>query len=331
MKTLFNESALPVIGIGSLRDGNGCEIERSSCIAEIRRACIEYGCFYVYDHGIDECSRVALFEAAIAFFSLPPAVKQALSIKNSAQFRGYTEMLGEITAGQPDWHECLDIQPLASRLLEPPVAEDGHVLDDPGQWPAGLPDFRQAMIRSWDDRLAMARRLVRGLALSLGLSIDYFDRFHGLDLCDLRLSHYPAVVPQHSGATALGMNAHVDLGFLAILDQDENDGLEVLIDGTWRAIPFLSGTYIVNIGLMMQRWTNDLYQAPWHRVRLSRQRSRYAAPFFYEPRPDAVIEPLAICCGPDAPAAYAASTVGDYFDTAFTKAYRAPPNIGMAQ
>lgn len=296
-----------------------------SCAHEIGRACAERGFFYITGHGIPEERRLRLFEAAHAFFDLPLREKERLSLRRNDQYRGYTAMRGEITAGERDWHECLDIQPLTSRLAETDGRCGAHVLDDPGQWPNGLTQFAEAVTAAWDDRVSIAWRLVEGLALSLGLPDEYFHKFHGLDLCDLRLSHYPAVPEAPADGSALGMNAHVDLGFLAIIDQDSVGGLEVLgDDGAWRDAPPLPGAYLVNIGLMMQRWTNDRYRATWHRVRLSREGSRYAAPFFYEPRPSAVVAPLPECCGPDDPPRYPSCTVGDYFERAFTSAYRSP-------
>lgn len=324
MTALPCKQTLPVIDITPLRDLDASGAAMARCAQEIRQACLESGVFYITGHGIPDAHRAELFSAAEEFFASPQEVKDALSLKKSAQFRGYTSMYGEITAGKADWHECLDVQPLASRLQPGTLSPDNHVLDDLGQWPAGLPDFSRVIMQTWDDRLALARRLVKGFALSLDLPAGHFDQFHGLDLCDLRLSYYPAVEYPPSDETALGMNAHVDLGFLAILDQDETSGLQVLQGDVWReAIP-RPGTYLVNIGLMMQRWTNDAYRATWHRVRLSRGKDRYSAPFFYEPRPDAVVEPLSVCCGPHNPPAYPPCTVGEYFDKAFTTAYLDP-------
>lgn len=324
MIALPNRNALPVIDVEPLVNPAASERDRTRCAGEIREVCQRNGFFYVSGHGIAEQRRVELFDAARAFFDLPLANKEALSLRRSAQFRGYTAMLGEITDGRRDWHECIDIQPLLSRLADTEQGGNGHVLDDPEQWPSGLPEFRHAVMDTWDDRVALARSLVEGFALSLGLPASFFDRYHGLALCDLRLSHYPAIDRLPDDTAALGMNAHVDLGFLAILDQDTVGGLEVYQDGTWHQAPPLPGAYLINIGLMMQRWTNDCYQATRHRVQLPTGASRYSAPFFYEPRPDAVVEPLAKCCAPDNAPRYPPCTVGEYFERAFTNAYRSP-------
>lgn len=318
---------VPVVDVQPLVDKDGGTASALADTAEaIGVACREVGFFYIENHGIDEAELDDVLDVARRFFDLPPARKHKLDMATSAQFRGYLSLGEEVTAGGRDWHECIDLQPWSERATgqqAPGVTPGGHPLDDPGQWPCDLPEFREVMMRAWDQRYALSTRLSEGLALSLGLKADHFAPYMGNELCALRLSHYPPPAEDPDEAeTPLGMGAHHDNGFLAVLQQDEAGGLEVRnADGDWIAAPHRPGALLVNVGLMMQRWTNDRYRATWHRVQPPRGRHRYSAPFFFEPRYEAVIEPLAVCCGPDNPPRYRPCTFGPFLDDEFTTAY----------
>lgn len=309
---------IPIIDIGPLVDPAAAPGDLQRAVDEIGAACLNVGFFYVRNHGIPESHRGDMLREMERFFALPEAQKMELHIGKSTQFRGYVPLRGEVTSGKQDWHECIDLQPLAGR-----GAAGGHPLDDPGQWPVALPSFRQVMMRSWDELYTLSGRIAEGMALSLGLDRHYFDPFAGGELCSLRLLHYPPFIrtvgPDQVDA---GFGAHVDYGFLAVLQQDEVGGLEVQnADGEWILAQHIPGTFLVNIGLMMQRWTNDRYRATWHRVQLPQGQGRYSMPFFYEPRYDAVVEPLAVCVDEDNPPRYEPARFGDMVTEWFSRAY----------
>lgn len=321
------EGGIAVVDIGALVTPDASPAEVRRAVDGLAHVCATGpGTFYIVNHGISADERTATFDAVKRFFDLPLADKMALSIgRSSSQFRGYVPMCGEVTGKKRDWHECIDLQPLAGAAEGGDGAsDDRHPLDDPGQWPEALPVFREAMMRRWSRMYRLGSVLTNGIALGLGLPDGYFDAFAGNALCSLRLSHYPSFT---DGAAApdidAGMGAHYDLGFLAVLDQDETGGLEVrLPDGTWMPARPMPGTLAVNIGLMIQRWTNDRYRASFHRVSLRREASRYSVPFFFEPRADTVVEPLAGCCGPDRPPRYEPIRFGEFMNDSFSVAYR---------
>jgi isopenicillin N synthase-like dioxygenase len=318
----------PVIDVGPLLDGAADPEARIAAAREIGQACRAGGLFYIHNHGIPEARRRAALQTARRFFALDPGRKAKLGIPPAGQFRGYVRLGGEVTQGQRDWHECIDLQPLF-RDGRPAdvVGEDrlrcGHPLDDPGQWPDGFPDFREVMMRAWDDMWNLSEALVDGIALSLGLPSGHFTPHTGVGLCSLRLAHYPPLVEGDGDDVDAGMGAHCDNGFLTILCQDDVDGLEVrLPDGSWVPAPHRDGAYLVNVGLMTQRWTNDLYKAAWHRVTLPKHNHRYSIPFFFEPKHDAVVVPLDICCSDENEPRYEPCVFGEYLNSTFAKAYR---------
>jgi isopenicillin N synthase-like dioxygenase len=333
--TAFKE--VPVISIAPLVTPDPGAEELRRTVGQIGAACRDVGFFYVTDHGIPQAESHRLFRAAREFFALPLEEKMKIRLGITEQFRGFVPLGGEITGGKTDWHECLDLQPRSGRHADTIAAAaaergtDQHPLDDPGQWPAALPSFRESVMRAWDQLWGLSSRIAAGMALSLGLDEHHFAPYHGVELSDLRMVHYPpyneTVGRAAPGRLPMdevdhGFGAHVDYGFLAVLQQDEVGGLEVRnAEGAWIAAPHIPGTFLVNIGQMMQRWTNDRYHATWHRVQLPGAVDRYSIPFFFEPRYDALIEPLDVCCDAADPPRYEPCEFGPYVVDLFSKAY----------
>jgi isopenicillin N synthase-like dioxygenase len=327
-------SQIPVIDVGPLVTPGPDARALRQAASRIGEACRDVGFFYITNHGIPEPESEALLAEAKRFFGLPAAEKMKLRLGQTSQFRGFVPVGGEVTAGKTDWHECLDLQPLSGRdatsiaaAAAQRRANGRHPLDDPGQWPSCLPSFPAAMMRAWDQRYRLGARIAAGMALSLGLDPDFFAAFAGVELSDLRLIHYPPSSgaalpgPPASGDEDYGFGAHVDYGFLAILQQDGVGGLELRNSaGAWIPAPHIPGTFLVNIGQMMQRWTNDRYRATWHRVRLPAA-DRYTIAFFAEPSFNAVIEPLDTCCDDGNPPRYEPCQFGPYVVELFSKAY----------
>jgi isopenicillin N synthase-like dioxygenase len=120
--------------------------------------------------------------------------------------------------------------------------------------------------------------------------------------------HYP---PQRGriDESQLGAGAHTDYGCLTILAQDGVEGLQVRnVQGEWIDAPPIAGTFVVNIGDMMARWTNDLFASTKHRVINRSGQERYSLPFFYDPEYDAEVVCLETCSGPDNPPRYPPTT-----------------------
>ncbi|MEU5214582.1 2-oxoglutarate and iron-dependent oxygenase domain-containing protein [Streptomyces sp. NPDC020807] len=328
---------VPVISIAALVTPDPEPEELRKTVEQIGQACRDVGFFYIKDHGVTAEDSAAMFRASREFFALPLEEKMKIRLGITEQFRGFVPLGGEVTGGKTDWHECLDLQPRSGRNADTIAAaaaarsRDDHPLDDPGQWPPALPSFRETVMRAWDQLYGLSARISAGMALSLGLDEHFFAPYHGDELSDLRMVHYPPY-NEAIGSTAPealsmdevdhGFGAHVDYGFLAVLQQDEVGGLEVRnAEGDWIPAPHIPGTFLVNIGQMMQRWTNDRYRATWHRVQLPGAVDRYSIPFFFEPRYGAVIEPLDVCCDADNPPRYEPVQFGPYVVDLFSKAY----------
>ncbi|MCZ6520076.1 MAG: hypothetical protein O6848_01090, partial [Bacteroidetes bacterium] len=160
-----------------------------------------------------------------------------------------------------------------------------------------------------------------GLALSLGLERDYFKPFTNRSHSTMRVLHYPISVNEQKEDIGDGIGQHIDYGFLTILAQDKVGGLEVKNSANeWISAPYIPGTFIINIGHMMQRWTNDFYKATLHRVKTKGNKDRYSFPFFYEPNFDTVVTPLEICCQENPPR-YEPFHFGNYIIDKFAHSY----------
>jgi isopenicillin N synthase-like dioxygenase len=193
-----------------------------------------------------------------------------------------------------------------------PDVRAGKPLHGPNQWPGDLPGFRAAILAYYAAMEDLAKLLLCGMALSLDLDEHWFADKTRKALAYLRLLHYP---PQQGliDEREIGCGAHSDYGCLTILAQDEVGGLQLRNSaGDWIEAPPIPGTFVINLGDQMARWTNERYQATPHRVINRSGRERYSIPFFFDPDYDAVIECLPTCQGPDNPPKHQPITGGEH-------------------
>ncbi|MET9486746.1 2-oxoglutarate and iron-dependent oxygenase domain-containing protein [Nocardia sp. NPDC006630] len=281
---------LPIIDIARFR---GSDTERAALLDELRYAAHEVGFFYVVGHGVPEELTSGIFEVAREFFALPP--QQRLEIENihSPQFRGYTSTGHEYTAGAPDRREQIDIGP--EREAVPATAGDPawRRLIGPNQWPSALPRLRQVTLAWQAEALRVSREVLRALAVALGQDEGYFDAWFDAEASThVKIIHYPG---QDSAGSDQGVGAHKDYGYLALLQQDEVGGLQVQGPDGWIDAEPVPGSFVFNIGEMLEIATQGYLIATRHRV-VSPPAGvdRYSVPFFLGPRLDAVVEPLVL-------------------------------------
>jgi isopenicillin N synthase-like dioxygenase len=292
--------------------------DHNATVEAIRKACLESGFFYVAGHGI-EIADVLLHMKL--FFELPVSEKKAVA--DSTLSRGYTSMREETldpanqTTGDTKegfYVGALDI-PVDDLRYNP------SKLAGPNQWPDALkcpslsnPDaFKTTMINYLDKILTLSLSISRLIAESLTLPSDYFDDALTKDpLASLRLLHYEATMSD-TNAGVYSCGAHSDYGMITVLLTDENDGLQIYDKRgckEWVPVPTITGCFVVNLGDMLERWTNGMYCSTLHRVINVSGRERYSAPFFLEPAFDTVVECLHTCCSFENPARYPPITSG---------------------
>lgn len=289
-------SLLPDLDIsGFLADPHGSA--GADFVRRLREACHGPGFCYLTGHDVAPALDAAIMSAARAFFTLPESDRLALAIASSPHFRGYTVLGGERTKGASDWRDQLDVGPEEDAVAVPAGAPAWLRLRGPNQWPASLPRMRPTVLAWMSAMHGLGLAVLRALALGLGRPLDTFDAAV-LPRGDphLKLMRYP---PQLPGAeTRQGVGWHHDSGLVSFVLQDEVGGLEVQAgDDVVEALP-KAGTYVVNLGEMLQAATSGYLRATKHRVRSPPPgRQRISVAYFMHPRLECVFEPIEL--GPE--------------------------------
>lgn len=269
---------------------------------EIDEALVSDGFFVVAGHGVPQAVVAAAFDASHRFFALAEADKQRWHINRWPLKRGF--------------------DPIGWQSLDPGMPPDvkesfylGVEAIGPNQWPdeALVPGFRAAMAAYSAAMEALARRLMALFETAIGLPAGHFDAFMRHPTCTTRLLHYPPQ-PADAAPGQIGCGAHTDWGALTLLAQDDAGGLQVQrADGAWLDVAPVPGAFVVNVGDMMQRWTNDRWRSTMHRViNRASGRDRWSIAYFFDLDAESVIVPLAACTSAERPARYAPVTAGEH-------------------
>ena len=254
------------------------------------------------------------------FFARPDAEKLHIDITQTQHHRGY----GAIATEQLDPSRPSDLKETFDMGLHLPAEHPEVLAGKPLRGPNRHPDLAgwQALLEQhYLDMHELAKTLLRAMALALGIERDFFDRRFEQPISVLRLIHYP---PRQTASSAAqqGAGAHTDYGCVTLLYQDDAGGLQVQnLQGEWIDAPPIDGTFVVNIGDMLARWSNDRYKSTPHRVISPLGVDRYSMPFFAEPHPDTEISCLPGCQSPEHPAKYAPISCRDYMLSRFAETY----------
>ncbi|MEM9629064.1 MAG: 2-oxoglutarate and iron-dependent oxygenase domain-containing protein [Pseudomonadota bacterium] len=307
--------SLPVIDIAGLASSDAQA--RRSVGTALHEACSTYGFFYCTGHGVPEALMDAVMSEVRALFDLPDAAKARLDKAASPCNRGYEALGGQTLqpGAMPDRKEGFYI----SEEVTEGDPRLGRFNQGPNQWPTDLPAFRPVMMAYFGALSVVGATLMRGMALSLDLEEDAFEPFTRQPLATLRLLHYPPSRPEMPDE--MGAGAHTDFGGLTLLMQDEVGGLQVKGPDGWIDAPPMPGAYIVNLGDMIARWTNDRYRSTVHRVINRSGRERYSVPFFYTGNPDYQVSCIPTCLEPGETPKYPTVTVEDHLKAMYARTY----------
>ncbi|MGH9940111.1 MAG: isopenicillin N synthase family dioxygenase [Blastocatellia bacterium] len=268
--------------------------DRHAVAAEIGRACRECGFFYIIGHDVDEDLQQRLERLSRQFFAQDVETKMEIRMARGGRaWRGYFPVGGELTSGQPDLKEGVYFG--AELGDDHPMALAGVPMHGPNLFPSNIPEFREAVLEYIAAMTGLGHALMRGIALSLGLDESYFaERYTGDPLILFRIFNYPAppTTATTAAATGWGVGEHTDYGLLTILKQDESGGLQVKSQSRWIEAHPVPGSFVCNIGDMLDRLTSGLYRSTPHRVRNMSGRDRLSFPFFFDPNFNAEVEPL---------------------------------------
>jgi isopenicillin N synthase-like dioxygenase len=292
--TESGEEGLPIVDVGSLwRDATDDQLCRLG--AEVHSACRSIGFFYIVNHGVPRDVIEDAFAANRRFHALPLSDK--LRIKLNRWHRGYQTFAGSTLVSSARFAPARHPNQLESFFIRHEVdpADPGYTvkpLQGPNQWPDD-PDFRDT-VSCYDTAMCeLGMRLLRVFSTAIGECPDFFAEHFSPPTTALRLIHYPPA-PRDRPRDLYGAHPHTDYGFLTILAQDDVGGLEVRQpDGAWQPVPFVADSFVVNIGDILARWTNDGFNSTPHRViNPSPKRDRYSIGYFFDPSLDTQISTL---------------------------------------
>jgi isopenicillin N synthase-like dioxygenase len=275
---------IPVVDVSGLLHGD--ETQRRAVAAELGRAAREVGFLYVTGTDVPPGLYDGLLEATQRFFALPVEDKMAVYIGRSRNHRGYVPPGEEVLGGQTrDLKEAYDL------ALDLPVDDPdwltGNPLLGPNLWP-DLAGFAEPVMAYYDAVMALGRALLHGFALALGEDESFFDAHVRKPPSQLRLLHYPH---DAEAGDVVGLGAHTDYECFTLL-RSTSPGLEVLnADGIWVDAPPVSDSYVVNIGDLLELWTNGEFVATTHRVRKVVE-ERWSFPLFFNVDYRTVVAPL---------------------------------------
>ncbi len=325
--------SLPILDFSRLSAGPD---EAAQFRNDLRDAMHEVGFLYLAGHGIPPELTDSMLDVSRRFFDLPEEQKLAVENIHSPQFRGYTRVGGELTDNAVDWREQIDIG------VERPAVEPGAGVADywrlegPNLFPAELPEM-QKIAAEWTAKLSeISLTLLRALAVSLGAPEDTFDEaFAAQAFPLLKVVRYPG---ESDPDPVQGVGSHRDGGVLTLLlVEPEKGGLQVDYKGEWIDAPQVPGTFVVNIGEMLELATDGYLKATLHRVISPlRGTDRISLPFFFNPALDATMPQLAVA--PQFSAKARGLSVDPtnspilqtYGDNALRYRFRAHPNVVAA-
>jgi isopenicillin N synthase-like dioxygenase len=306
-------TAIPVLDLTAARGGGVGEFDAAAAGLDgmLRSA----GFVYLSGHGVPDSSVLAVREQSRRFHALP--LEEKLKLRLDRNFRGYipintstivTSSVAKVE--KPNQSESLML--MHEVAADDPAALAGEPLQGPNQWPREdlVPGFRSTMENYVTEMTGLAHLMIGLIARALGADRAALMRHFEKPTTFLRLLHYP---PQPEEAGLFGSAPHTDYGFITLLAQDDVGGLEVRNKaGDWIAAPPLPGTFVMNVGDILARWSNGVFVSTPHRVINRSGRERYSQPFFFDPAMTSLIEAFPSCVEEGAVPKYPPVLYGDY-------------------
>jgi len=295
---------LPIIDLGPYFRGEDGALETMG--REMAAACANVGFFYITNHDVPEDLIAGAFAQSKRFHALPLAAKQSLALgqNNIGYMAMNTSMQAHSTvhkATTPNQNESFFVT--HDRGPDHPDVVNKTPLRGQNHWPDHLPDFRQGVMAYFAALNALGQRLLPAFAVALGMPSDYLDDdFANENNATLRLLHYP---PTRVVDNDFGAAPHTDNSFMTILARAEVPGLAIrLSSGEWLPPPIIPRTFLVNIGNMLRRMSNDRFLSTPHGVIVDGDRDRYSIAYFHSPNPYRMIRVAPSCIDAAQPAKY---------------------------
>jgi isopenicillin N synthase-like dioxygenase len=301
----------------------------STLATEIASALEQIGFMLIVGHDVPQSLIDRTFAQAHRFHAQPLARKLDLRMNdanNGYMAQGqYAIVTSEHNVtDQPEGNEAFFVK--RERAADDPQVQPGRRLAGPNLWPDNLPGFKDTVLEYAYVMDDFAMRCLPVLAESLGMPADHFTERFQCSQFSVRLSHYP---PGRGGANQFGIAPHSDANFMTFLPQSAVPGLQVRMPGGhWTDIPDLPGSFAVNSGDTLRRWSNGQFKSTPHRALPPTHEHRYAVPYFLGPNIDALIECLPTCTTADSPPRWEPITYEDWMLYWYDQNYNYEKQLG---
>ena len=309
----ISESEIPVIDLAPIFSDDTAGYERVA--REMRVAAESLGFFYIKNHGVPEDIIEHTQALANDFFARPQEDKLTVAMRGGGH-RGFLRI------GEAKMYESALSDLKESYVWGLDIGNDdpdflaGSILA-PNAWPGFLPEMRPVLNEFFEATHICGRHLLRAFAASLDLPLDYFVGSFDKPVSRGSLVYYPPQPPD-LGEEQFGVGPHTDYGCLTLVYQDAVGGLQVATRaGEWVTAVPIEGTFVVNIGDLMARWSNDHFKSTPHRVVNSSGVTRCSVAMFIDPNADTEVIPA---YEGEAPR-FEAVEVGDYIQSRYDASF----------
>ncbi|MEJ7610103.1 MAG: 2-oxoglutarate and iron-dependent oxygenase domain-containing protein [Ferruginibacter sp.] len=302
--------AIPSVDLADFLSGD--PVRKNDFVQKLGEAYEEVGFVAVKNHGVPDELIGDLYRYVQEFFSLPLDKKRGYEIPELAGQRGYTSFGKEHAKGS----DAPDLKEFFQYGQGP---RDNYKEEE---YPANVKVNEVATFnKTFDDAYRAFEKsgtaLLQAISLYLGLDEHYFDQYVHNGNSILRAIHYPPITQEP--ASAIRAEQHEDINLITLLVGASADGLQILTkQGEWVAVTSLPEQIVVNVGDMLQRFTNNKLRSTTHRVVNPRRElwhtSRFSIPFFLHPRSSMSLRCLDTCIDDSHPKAYEDATAGEYLD-----------------
>lgn len=311
--------AVPVVDVGPYLDGS----DPDGVARQIDDACRRIGFLIIAGHQIDEDLISDMERATLEFFHRPLAAKSVAAPPRSDVFRGFRAASASALAkslgvdSPPDLVESFVVNRPGNDGAAPTGLPAGYErFYHPNIWPPASDGLREVWTRYYQAMSDLCRRLMRVCALALGLEEAWFDDKFEHHRSNLLANYYPPQL-QPPEPNQLRRGAHTDYGGLTVLYSRDPSGLQVRSGESWRDVPHVPGAFVVNIGDLLERWTNDRWVSTLHRVinppPSEAGSERLSIPFFHIPNLDLVVDCIPTCVSDADPCRAEPVVAGDWF------------------
>ncbi|KAK9165299.1 hypothetical protein Scep_000490 [Stephania cephalantha] len=304
--TITDTQGIPVIDLAPLTHPKPSPAF-AQLVSQVGDACRDWGFFQVVNHGVPSHLLHRLLTVSNKFFALPLDEKRKV-VRDQANPFGYYDT--EHTKNVRDWKEVFDFT-MINPVVNIDLGSDGFG-ELKNNWPQHPPEMKEVCEEYAREVERVCYKLLEIISLSLGLVGNRFDEHFKDQTNFIRLNHYP---PCPAPELALGVGRHKDPGVLTLLYQDDVGGLDVKrkIDGEWIRVKPIPDSFIVNVGDIIQVWSNGKYESVEHRVVVNSERERFSVPFFFTPGFKLMVKPVEELIGVHSQAKYKQYSWGEFF------------------